>query len=204
MTAPDPVFESAAHSFAGLVRRIPDTAWEEPGLGAWSVRDLVGHTSRSLITVSTYLNAPAQRETITSAAAYYAAIREISAGIGDDAIVERGRQAGRDLGADPASAVDTLVAQVLADLAAVDDPLIEVIGGLGMRLSTYLPTRTFEMAVHGIDIAHAVGIDYTPPADVLADTAALAARISVALGQGTPVLLALTGRKDLPSGFSVV
>lgn len=124
--------------------------------------------------------------------------------MGEDAIVERGRQAGRDLGADPASAVDALVTKVRADLADVDDPLIEVIGGLGMRLNTYLPTRTFEMAVHGVDIAHAVEIDYTPPADVLADAAALAARIAVALGQGTPVLLALTGRQNLPPGFSVV
>jgi uncharacterized protein (TIGR03083 family) len=204
MTASLTVFLSATQSFADLVRRIPTTAWEGPGLGAWSVRDLVGHTSRSLITVSTYLNAPAQRETVTTAADYYAAIREISAGMGEDAIVERGRQAGRDLGDDPASAVDALVTKALADLAAVDDPLIEVIGGLGMRLSTYLPTRTFEMAVHGIDIAHAVGIDYTPPADVLADAAALAARIAVALGQGTPVLRALTGRQNLPPGFSVV
>ncbi|MDA2889393.1 maleylpyruvate isomerase N-terminal domain-containing protein [Mycolicibacterium sp. BiH015] len=204
MTASRTVFLSAAQSLADLVRRIPATAWEKPGLGAWTVRDLVGHTSRSLITVSTYLKAPAQRETVTTAADYYAAIRELSAGMGEDAIVERGRQAGRDLGTDPASAVDALVAQVTTDLDAVEDPLIEVIGGIGMRLSTYLPTRTFEMAVHGLDIAHAVGIDYAPPADVLADATALAARIAVALGQGTPVLLALTGRQRLSPGFSVV
>ncbi|MFB1294870.1 maleylpyruvate isomerase N-terminal domain-containing protein [Mycobacterium sp. pW049] len=204
MTTRHSVFASAAYSFAALVRRIPDSAWEGPGLGAWSVRDLVGHTSRSLITVSTYLKTPAQRETAASAAEYYAAVREISSGMGEDAIVERGRQAGRELGAEPAAAVDALVAQVLADLDSADDPLIEVIGGLGMRLSNYLPTRTFEMAVHGIDIARAVGIDFTPPADVLADAAALAAQIAVTLGQGTPVLLALTGRAELPLGFSVV
>lgn len=204
MTTRHSVFASAAYSFAALVRRIPDSAWEGPGLGAWSVRDLVGHTSRSLITVSTYLKTPAQRETAASAAEYYAAVREISSGMGEDAIVERGRQAGRELGAEPAAAVDALVAQVLADLDSVDDRLIEVIGGLGMRLSNYLPTRTFEMAVHGIDIARAVGIDFTPPADVLADAAALAAQIAVTLGQGTPVLLALTGRAELPLGFSVV
>lgn len=204
MTAPRPVFSSAADSFAALVRQIPDAAWDGPGLGAWSVRDLVGHTSRSLVTVSTYLKNPAQAETVTSAAGYYVGIREISAGIGEDAIVERGRQAGRDLGADPASAVDALVSQVLADLDSVDDPLIEVIGGIGMRLSNYLPTRTFEMAVHGLDIAHAVGIDVVPPADVLADAAALGAQIGVALGHGPSVLLALTGRADLPPGFSVV
>lgn len=44
MTASRTVFLSAAERFADLVRRIPTTAWEGPGLGAWSVRDLVGHT----------------------------------------------------------------------------------------------------------------------------------------------------------------
>ena len=39
---------------------------------------------------------------------------------------------------------------------------------------------------------------------MLADAAALAARIGVALGQGPAVLLGLTGRSDLPPGFSVV
>ncbi len=188
------VFATAAKSFASLVRRIPD----------WTVRDLVGHTSRSLVTVSAYLTQPAQREDIRSAVDYYVRIREVSASMGEDAIVERGRQAGRELGADPAASIDALVVRVLAELATVDDPLIEVIGGLGVRLSSYLPTRTFEMAVHGIDIAHAVGIDFAVPDDVLADAAALAARIGVALGQGPSVLLALTGRADLPSGFSVV
>ena len=112
--------------------------------------------------------------------------------------------AGRDLGADPAAAIDHLLARVLDELDGVDDPLIEVIGGLGIRLSSYLPTRTFELAVHGIDIARAVGVDRDPPQEVLADAAALAARIGVALGQGPAVLLGLTGRTDLPPGFSVV
>lgn len=198
------VFASAARAFAVLVRQIPDDAWDGPGLGEWTVRDLVGHTSRSLITVSTYLTTTAQREDVVSSADYYAKIRDISAGLGGDAIVERGRQAGRDLGADPAAAIDALVPRVLAEIDAVDDPLIEVIGGLGIRLSNYLPTRTFEIAVHGLDIARAVGIDTTPPEDVLADAGALAARVGVASGNGPVMLLALTGRADLPSGFSVV
>ncbi|MBB2990820.1 uncharacterized protein (TIGR03083 family) [Mycolicibacterium iranicum] len=198
------VFASAAHSFAALVRRIPDSRWDDPGLGDWSVRDLVGHTSRSLITVSTYLKAPAQREDLAGAADYYVAMHDYSAHLGAEAIVERGRQAGRDLGADPAGTVDELVARVLAEVDAVEDPLIEVIGGYGIRLSSYLPTRTFELAVHGMDIAAAVGIDLAPTDDVLAEATSLAAQISVQLGRGATVLLALTGRAGLPAAFSVV
>jgi hypothetical protein len=86
----------------------------------------------------------------------------------------------------------------------VDDPLITVIGGVGIRLSSYLPTRTFEMAVHGLDIARATGVDFSMPEDVLVEAAVLATRVGVALGQGQTVLSALTGRTALPAAFSVV
>ena len=42
-------------------------------------------------------------------------------GIDPAAIVERGRQAGEDLGDDPAAAVQGLVDRVLGELAGVDD-----------------------------------------------------------------------------------
>ncbi len=89
-------------------------------------------------------------------------------------------------------------------LSGAGDPLIQVIGGAGIRLYTYLPTRTFELAVHGLDIARAVGIPFTLPADVLGEATALAARIAVVEGHGETVLLALTGRAGLPSSFSAV
>jgi hypothetical protein len=39
---------------------------------------------------------------------------------------------------------------------------------------------------------------------VLAGAAALGARVAVRTGRGAEVLLALTGREPLPTGFSVV
>jgi len=197
-------FRSAATAFAALVRRIPESAWDGPGLGEWDLRALVGHASRSMITVSEYLRAPAEREDVSSAADYYAMVREYLAGADAGAIVERGRHAGRELGEHPAAAVDGLVARALDDVDRADDPLISVIGGLGIRLSSYLPTRVFELAVHGLDVARATGLPFTPPDDALAEATMLAAQISVRLGTATPVLLALTGREDLPPSFSVV
>lgn len=201
---PRTVFASAAEAFGALVRQIPDGRWDGPGLGEWDLRSLVGHTSRSLTTVSTYLQTTAEREDVTDAADYYVKIQDYAAGMGAEAVVERGRQAGRDLGADPVAAIEALIPRVLSELDQVDDPLIEVIGGLGIRLNSYLPTRTFEFAVHGFDIAAAAGIEFCAPEDVLADAAALATQIGVRLGRGPAVLLALTGRRDLPPGFSVV
>lgn len=202
------VFASAADGFARLVRSLPETSWDGMGLGDWDMRSLVGHTSRSLITVSDYLRASAAQPDISvdvsDAAAYYVWVREYSSNAGAGAINERGRQAGRDLGAYPAITVDGLVARAVADVQHAGDPVISVIGGLGIRLSHYLQTRIFELAVHGMDIARAAGVDAALPTDVLEEATLLATRVAVRLGQGETVLSALTGRVALPPAYSVV
>lgn len=197
-------FESAARSYADLVRRIPDDAWEGPGLGDWDLRALVGHTSRSLITVSTYLKTSAETEDVATPQEYYARIADYMSSAGAEAITERGRQAGRDLGDDPVRTVDELVERVLGEVEVAGDPLIAVIGGLGLRLHTYLPTRVFEFAVHNLDIARATGLSFELPPDVLEEATVLAARIAVLTGRGDELLTALTGRATLPPSFSVV
>lgn len=204
MAATVTAFESAARSFAGLVHRIPADGWDGPGLGEWDMRSLVGHASRSLITVSTYLETSAEHEDVATPQDYYAGIADYMSSTDAEAITERGRQAGRDLGDDPAQAIDDLVESVLADLATAADPLVAVIGGLGIRLHTYLPTRTFELAVHSLDIARAAALSFDLPDIVLDEATVLAARIAVTTGRGSEVLMSLTGRRVLPPGFSVV
>ncbi|HWJ53602.1 MAG TPA: maleylpyruvate isomerase N-terminal domain-containing protein, partial [Propionibacteriaceae bacterium] len=115
-----------------------------------------------------------------------------------------GRAAGVALGDDPAAAVRALVDRVLPLVAGDDDPLITTAGG-GMRLRQYLPTRTFELVVHGLDIARAAGLpapDYST--GLLTEVLALTAEAAVLGRRGPEVLLALTGRTTLPPGFSVV
>jgi uncharacterized protein (TIGR03083 family) len=199
----DPVYTAAATAFVDLVAQIPDGTWDRPGLGDWDLRALVGHTTRSLTTVSTYLRAPAEREDVTGPAHYYdMVVRGYAANSVE--VLERGRAAGRDLGTEPAARIAELAEGALADLAAADDPLITVIGGLGIRLSNYLPTRVFELTVHGLDIARATALPFAPPEAALRSATALAAQIATLSGQGESVLLALTGRGSLPAGFSVV
>ncbi|CAM5743104.1 hypothetical protein MAUB1S_04782 [Mycolicibacterium aubagnense] len=196
------VFTSAATAFAELVTLIPTTAWAGPESATGILRSLVGHTARSLITVSSYLRTPTDREDVTGPAQYYALLRGYAADSTD--IIERGREAGRKLGADPAAKVSDLLRQVLTDLDGAGDALIAVIGGLGIRLSNYLPTRVFELTVHSLDIARAIGIDVTLPDQALRDATVLAAEIAALTGQAAAVLPALTGRGALPAGFSVV
>ena len=203
MTAARDVFASAAHAFARLVQVLPADSFDGPGLGEWDLRALVGHTSRSLITVSTYLQAPASTADLAGPVEYYTAMRGFMSDAGAEAIIERGRQAGRDLGSDPAAAVDALASRALDDIDEAGDPLITVIGGFGIPLSQYLPTRVFELAVHSLDIARATGISADLPAEVLEAAGVLATQIAVKQGEGETVLMALTGRTELPRTFSV-
>ena len=100
-------FLSAATAFTDQVARIPPDRLTGRGLGDWDLRALVGHTSRSLVTVETYLDQPATDVDVPSAADYYLAIAAAGGASGPE-IVERGRQAGLALGDDPAAFVADL------------------------------------------------------------------------------------------------
>ena len=196
-------FESAANSYAALVESIPLSALAGPGLGEWNLRSLVGHTSRSLTTVTTYLAKPAERVDVVSTAEYYRwTVQQI--GADPAAVAERGRQAGTALGDDPARVVHGLLNDAVAAVRGVHgDPIIQTIAG-GMRLSSYLPTRTFELVVHTLDIAAAIDRTVTTPPEALAESLQLAVELVRLKGDGQALLLALTGRKPLPAGYSVL
>jgi uncharacterized protein (TIGR03083 family) len=175
--------------------------WGRPGLGEWDVRALVGHTSRSLLTVETYLTRPAATAEIPSPVDYVRATRAIATG---PAVAARGRDAGAALGTDPAAAVATIAVRVLALVDACDGTeLLTTIAG-GMRLSTYLPTRTFELTVHTADLARALSVPLDVPATAAAQALHVVADLAVADGLAGPLLLAATGRPGLPAGYSVL
>jgi uncharacterized protein (TIGR03083 family) len=175
--------------------------WSDPGLGEWDVRALVGHTSRSLLTVETYLGQPAEAVEIASTAAYYAATRQIAAG---PAVAERGREAGRALGDDPVAAVAQLAARVLPLVAGLSGTeLLTTIAG-GMRITDYLPTRVFELVVHTADLAVALGVPAEPPPGPAALALGLVSDLAIAGGHAATLLLATTGRSGLPPGFTLL
>ncbi|CAN5829183.1 maleylpyruvate isomerase N-terminal domain-containing protein [soil metagenome] len=192
----------AGRNVADIVARIPDDQWDRPGLGDWDVRALVGHTCRAFVTVLTYLDQPAATEDVRTPEEYYALVHRMTVDAAE--VAERGRQAGAALGADPGAKVHELVEAVTARLATADpDAVITTIVG-GMRVGPYIPTRTFELVVHGLDIAAATSLTVDFSHQALADAVTLAARTAVIIGQGPDVLRALTGRTKLPGGFSVV
>ena len=193
-------FADAAGWFLRTAGLVGDR-WDRPALGEWDVRALVGHTSRSFLTVETYLAAPAPAVEVGSTADYFRVTRAMAAG---PAVAARGREAGAALGGDPPSALGAIAERVLRLLEGRDgSELLTTVAG-GMRLADYLPTRTFELAVHTADLAVALG----EPPDVPPLPAAQALRIvaDLAAGNGSAgrLLLAATGRPGLPPGFSVL
>lgn len=197
------LFLRAADGFALHAATIGPDQWDDPGLGTWSVRDLVGHTTRAILTVTTYVGEDDPGEiTVASAEEYYALAR---ARFGDDeGVARRGVEAGRWLGDDPAGRIRAAVEEARRALEVQPADRVVSVGGLGIPLAEYLRTRLFELAVHSLDIARATGVPHGLPADVLAEAAALGARTAVGAGSGEAVLLALTGRQPLPDAFSVV
>ena len=200
MSSAEDHFAEAAAAYADLVAAITPEQWTAPGLGEWDLRALVGHTSRSLITVETYLGQPATTEDLTSPAEYLAGIAKVD----HASVADRGRAAGAALGDDPGAAVRSLLDRVLPLVAGDDDPLITTVAG-GMRLRQYLPTRTLELVVHGLDIARAAALpspDYST--GLLTEVLQLAVAAAALGGRGPELLLALTGRTTLSPDFSVV
>jgi hypothetical protein len=81
--------------------------------------------------------------------------------------------------------------------------LLTTIAG-GMRLRDYLPTRTFELVVHTGDLAAALDAPLAVPGAAAADALTLVAQLAIEAGTAGQLLLATTGRSQLPAGFSVL
>jgi uncharacterized protein (TIGR03083 family) len=195
-------FLGAVDYFVATVARVPADGWDRPGLGEWSVRALVGHTSRALLTIETYLAAGAARVDVPGPVEYFLVA---SATIADHSVIaERGRQAGAALGDDPAEAVRALAERVVARVQhAADTDLVGTPVG-GMTLIAYLPTRVFELAIHTLDLAAALGVAGSLPDTAAAVTLDLVAALARQRGRDTELLLAATGRGALPAGYTVL
>ncbi|GAA2233847.1 maleylpyruvate isomerase N-terminal domain-containing protein [Herbiconiux moechotypicola] len=199
------VFFHSATAFHDLVTRLPAEAWDSlaPVLGEWTLRSLVGHTTRAILTVESYLllDDPGFPN-VPNAENYYARVyRDLA----DPAsVAARGVEAGIWLGDDPGKAVADALARAMALVDSAHPERVVSIGGLGIELGEYLRTRVFELVVHSLDISRATGVPHGQPAEAVRATLELAAGIAAVRGEGERVLLALTGRDGLPEGYSLV
>ena len=146
----------SAEYFAGVVDRIDVEGWEAPALGEWTVRDLAGHTYRSLTTILSYSSPPAETVDVESAADFIVkATTGPNAGPGRTA--ELGRAAGLEIIDSPQMMVRGFFNFVREKLTELDDDTIMKSPLGGIRLSEYLQVRTMELVVHTMDLAEAGG-----------------------------------------------
>jgi uncharacterized protein (TIGR03083 family) len=196
-------FEQSAHALLDLVRRVPADAWERPGLGDWTVRSLVGHTTRAILTVEQYLHLDDPGEVnVPDAEHYYAQV--YTQFTDPDAVRERGVEAGRWLGEDPVHRIVEALGRANLEIELAGPRRVVSIGGMGIPLAEYLRTRVVELVVHSFDIARAIDVDADLPTAAVEAAASLLASTAALRGDGETVLRALTGRGGLPEGFSVV
>ncbi len=191
-------YKQAARFFVDTVARVQATQWDDVGLGEWNVRDLVGHTSRSLTRVEEFCAQPAEKATVLSAAEHYRLPAD------NEEIAARGREAGAELGDDPAATVRTAAERVLPLLDGLSEDMVISYPNGAIRLGDYLETRVVELTVHTLDLANAIGADAEAPPEALSVTLHLLADLAVASGQGAPLVLAATGRGLLPDRFSLM
>jgi len=195
-------YEGAAGLFVNTVKQVGATQWEQPGLGVWTVRDLVGHTSRALLTVEMYLATPATQREVMRPVDYYLRVQGSLADPGS--VAARGRAAGLALGPDPITAVQDIAARVLAQVQTASDAVLVSTPVGGMRLIDYLPSRIFELTVHTLDLAAALPVMVTLPETVAAVALHLLADMALQPDKAAALLLAATGRRAWPAGFSVL
>jgi uncharacterized protein (TIGR03083 family) len=195
-------FEEAVGFLLATAERVRPEQWNAPALGEWSVRDLVGHASRALITTEAFLRQPATTVDFATPADYMVGVLAQPGAAAR--VAQSGREAGAALGDEPLAALRALAARVLPLAAAADgaQPITTPAGGT--RLADYLATRVFELTTHTLDLAHAIDAAVEPPPAAACLALYLASDMAVRTGKAPDMLLALTGRRPLPAGFSLV
>lgn len=142
-------------------------------LREFTVRGLAGHLLRAMTSVAGYLDRPepaaadpGQGRAVVSAAAYYAAVLGGDTDIQSDlhrSVRQRGVEAAPGAPGDFAHEWGEIAGDLVSRIRAEPPQrLIEVYGGLVLRLDEYLLTRLVELVIHGDDLAVSLGV--APPA----------------------------------------
>jgi uncharacterized protein (TIGR03083 family) len=184
-------FADASGFLVEAVRLVPAGSWDEPGIGDWTRRELAGHANRSNTLLEEYLLRPRPPEPPGSP--YFS----------PDAIAARGREAVAALGADPAAAIAAASASAIALVGATSPDAVLGSPAGTMTLRRYLPSRIAELTIHGLDLVAALDAGLAPPPAAVRESLAFVAAIAARRGEPVAVLRALTGRGQLPDGYSV-
>ena len=195
-------YRQAVVCFLETAAKVKPEQWDASALGIWSVRDLVGHMSRSITRIEEFGTQHAESVDITSAVHHYR--RSLRQPSDDERVAQRGREAGQALGDDPLATMNADWSRAEPVLDATDEDAIIAYDNGGIRFGDYLETRVFELTVHTLDLANAIGVEVEPSREALGVTLQLLAALAVESGRGIPLALSGTGRGPLPNGYTVL
>lgn len=191
----------------GLIEILPAVHehLDEPAIGDWSVRALLGHTSRAYLLIEHFLdeaNGMTGLPKLKSAGEYYRAARHVASDPQFD--FERGPGAGEKLGDEPVTTIREIIERVMARLDKTAITALLDTGSGTINIETYIETRAFEISVHTIDLAKAIGVQVPETTmETLKQCLALIADIATP-EEKLDLVLAATGRSPLPSAFCMV
>ena len=191
----------SAEFFAKLVDGVDIDGWEGHALGQWTIRDLAGHTYRSISTVVGYSEKPAPQVDVESATQWIVSVRQ---NVDPDRVAEMGRSAGLEIMDNPTMMVRGFLSMAKDRVNDLDEDFILATPQGGMRLIDYLQLRTMELVIHGRDLADALGVEAEPPASGVQVALQVLTGVAVAEGRGPALANALTGRSSLPPNYNLL
>lgn len=150
------VLEAGA-AFCDVAVSLGSADLDAPATGAWTLRELVAHATRGLLTIETTVANPIDPDSreLESATAYFAlamSAPKVHAGI-----EQRARDAAAAVGEDPGGYAAAALERVTPIVAATPtDRLVQHAAGR-LRFGDYLATRVVELTLHSADLQLAVG-----------------------------------------------
>ena len=178
------------------------TPGKSHALGQWTLRDLAGHTYRSISTVVGYSEKPAPQVDVESTTQWILNVRQNA---NPDRVAELGRSAGLEIMDNPQMMVRGFLNMARDRVNDLDEDFILATPQGGMKLIDYLQLRTMELVIHGSDFAQAaLGVESTPPASGMQVTLQVLTGVAVAEGRGPALANALTGRGVLPANYNLL
>jgi uncharacterized protein (TIGR03083 family) len=153
-------FRVEAEQFGQAIAGFTDDDWRRPtACEPWRVRDLVGHVRVVIGWLPGMLSAPSPGEADVSAAEYYRPDQRFAPETNASRIaLAQDHAAGQGSGDSLAKDfVDLCVHVVELCQAEPDQRTVQTRHGDAMLMSEFLLTRVVEVAVHGLDLAAAVG-----------------------------------------------
>lgn len=149
-------FAGEGAAVEATVRGLGPADWDRPGLGVWTVAELVAHLVRGANLLAVYLDDPIDEGAPVVDRVGYFAFDMVANAPG---VAERSRRAAAEIGVPglPAALGTGWRASLAAARTTPPDRLLPTFMG-SMAVQEYLATRVLELTVHHLDLCRAMGL----------------------------------------------